>query len=422
MLRDPPQRVFALRTVLIIGLGLAFAVPAFGAPESRDGITPADAFVSWLMAARAAIEFSAETVTTAEFELSDIVASIELRDGRAVVERGTATTQGGTVTFNGTYTVAAHELRASIHSDGMSLASPAHEAQRSTRLFAPVPLVPRWLPGLSGALEVHFDRLSYGGAEATALHANALLEPSRISIALRGSLGVGALSIDGAHSYASGETTLAAMANAVELDAFAAVSEYLSGAKLDGTAELRASGHTMRDLAASVDGSIRAQIGPGTLNNLQLERLHQNVLAMTLLSVIPLQHPAPQAPLNCAALRLDLVRGRSAATAGPVIVARSDKLELIGKGTLDLGREQIALKLQPAPQTGLALGAPGNPRTVSITGSLRAPVMKSKAGDLLHESLSIGTSLATNPLARAADTVFARNGTPRTSCAAMLGD
>lgn len=409
--------------MLIIGLGLLFALPASGAAAEIDNpATPAGGFVSWLMSARASIEFSAETVTTADLELRDVVVPIELLDGRAVVGRGAATTHGGTVTFDGTYTVAARELRASIRSEGISLAPPADEARRSARLFAPVPFVPRWLPGLSGALEVQLDRLTYAGAETTAINASAQLEPSRVAIAFRGSLGDGVLTLDGTHTYASGETRLTAAANAVELDAFVAVREYLSGAKLDGTAELRGSGHTVRELAASVDGSVRAQIGPGTLNNLKLERLSQNVLAMTLLSVIPFQHPAPQAPLECAALRLDLAHGRSAAEAGPVIVARSDKLELVGRGTLDLGSEQIALKLQPAPQTGLARGAPGNPRTVSITGPLRAPVMKSKAGDLLHESLSIGTSLATNPLARAADKVFARSATQRTSCAAMLGE
>lgn len=403
-------------------LALALVLPASaGAVAERSG-PRADGWMSLLLSARASIDFSADKVTTADLELRDVVAPITLRDGRVSIERGAATTPGGAVTFTGAYAVAARELRASLHSDGIEIAPRADETPRTPRLFPPVPFVPRWLPGVGGALELHLDRLVYAGAEARSIKASASLDRSQLSLEMRGALGDGGFTFEGSHVFGSGETRIAATANAVALDAFTTVREYLSAATLDGTAEFNGRGHTMRALAASVDGHVRAQIGRGTLNNLELERLSRNVLAMTLLSVIPFQHSVPQAPLECAALRLDLARGRSTGTLEPVLVARSDKLELIGRGTLDLGREQIALTLQPAPKTGLALGAAGNPRTVSITGSLTAPVMKSKAGDLLHESLAIGASLAANPLARAADKVFARDGSQRTSCAAVLGE
>ncbi len=320
------------------------------------------------------------------------------------------------------YAIAARKLRASIHSNGISLAPASAADETRARLFGRTPLVPRWLPGLNGVLDVQLERLHYAGTDASAISASAVFDPSRLEIAIRAAFGDGVLTLDGTHAYAAGETRITAAANAVELDRIAPVRQYLSGAKLDATAELGGRGHTGHELVAGLGGRVRAQIGRGTLNHVKLELLSQNLLAMTLLSVIPFQHPAPRTPLECAALRLDLARGRTGTEAVPVIVARSDKLLLIGRGTLDLGTEQIALKLQPARHTALTLDAPGNPRTVSINGPLRAPVVKSSAGDWLHESLAIGASLATNPLARAANKVFARNKAPRTSCAAVLDD
>jgi len=423
------SRAFACHVTLIVGCGLGFAPPAPGAlpgtattAEQTGTSAPAGAWLSWLMSARASVELTADVVTTGNLELRDVAVPIALSDGEAVVERGSATTASGEVTFTGTYAVAARELRASIHSNGISLAPAPAADEPPARLFPRTPLVPRWLPGLNGVLDVQLERLHYAGTDAAAISASAVFDPARLEIAIRAAFGDGVLTLDGTHTYVAGETRITAAANAVELDRIAPVRQYLSAAKLDGTAELSGTGRTLRELAAGLGGRVRAQIGRGTLNHVKLELLSQNLLAMTLLSVIPFQHPAPQTPLECAALRLDLARGRTGTEAVPVIAARSDKLLLIGRGTLDLGTEQIALKLQPARNTALTLDTPGNPRTVAINGPLRAPVVKSSAGDWLHESLAIGASLATNPLARAADRVFARNKTSRTSCAAVLGD
>tara|TARA_R110002095_G_scaffold182549_1_gene159802 strand:+ start:1183 stop:2457 length:1275 start_codon:yes stop_codon:yes gene_type:complete len=423
------SRAFACHATVFIGCGLVFAPSAPGAlpgtettVEPGGASAPAGDWFAWLMSARASIELTADVVTTGNLELRDVAVPLELSDGQAVVERGSAKTDSGDVTFTGTYAIAARKLRASIHSNGISLAPASAADETPARLFRRTPLVPRWLPGLNGVLDVQLERLHYAGTDASAISASAVFDPSRLEIAIRAAFGDGVLTLDGTHAYAAGETRITAAANAVELDRIAPVRQYLSGAKLDGTAELSGTGHTGHELAAGLGGRVRAQIGRGTLNHVKLELLSQNLLAMTLLSVIPFQHPAPRTPLECAALRLDLARGRTGTEAVPVIVARSDKLLLIGRGTLDLGTEQIALKLQPARHTALTLDAPGNPRTVSINGPLRAPVVKSSAGDWLHESLAIGASLATNPLARAANKVFARNKTPRTSCAAVLGD
>lgn len=385
-----------------------------------DQAATANGWWSWLMAARASIEFTADRVTTAELELRDVAVPIEFRDGRASIERGAAKTNGGALTFTGAYAVDTREFDASIRGDALTLTSRSAAAPDTAPLFPPVPFVPRWLPELSGTLDVQIDRLVFAGAEATAVSASATFEPTRLTLKWQGSFGDGVLTLDAAHTYASGETSMNAAANALALDAFQNVREYLSGATLDGTATLNGKGRSLRELAASADGRVRARIGRGTLNNLELERLNRNVLAMTLLSVIPFRHPAPRVPLECAALRLDLEHGHSAD--GPLIVALSEKFELIGRGTLDLDSEQIALELRPARQTGLALGTPGTPRTVSITGALRAPVLRAAAGDLLHESLAIGTSLTANPLTRAADKVFARGAASPPDCAARLGD
>jgi uncharacterized protein involved in outer membrane biogenesis len=410
-----------------MSLGLALALPAqSAAPGPADTLEPAGTsaqgggLLRWLTTLRATIGFEAEVVTADGLELRNVKVPVELRDGRAVVERGAATTDAGDVIFNGVYALATRDLHASVRSNRLSLAGPAGESPRSGRLFTNKPLVPRWLPGVTGAVDVQLERFDYRGADTRNISASVLLDPSRVAVEIRGTLGNGAVTLDGTHAYASGETSIAATANAVELDAIATASKYLSGATLDGAATLRGHGSTARALAASLDGTVRAQIGRGTLNNLNLERLSQNLLAMTLLSVIPFKHAAPHTPLECAALRLDLLRGRAGAK--PVIVARSDRLELLGRGTLDLGSEQIALQLQPVALHDLTLRGAGSPRTVSITGPLRAPVVKSSAGDLLHESISIGTSWATNPLARAADKVLAWPETRRTPCAEVLGD
>lgn len=378
--------------------------------------------LSWLTALRASINFEAESVTAgaSSLELRNVTLPVELRNGRFVVERGGAATDAGDIVLSGSYDQAAREVRATVRSKGISFADPPDPSVNAARLFPNKPFVPSWLPGITGVVDAAFERLDYRGTDLSAVRVNARLDQSRIDLDLRGALGAGRVSFNGTHAYTSGETRITATANAVQLDSVAAVREYLSGATLDGTATLSGHGRTARALAADLNGTVRAQIGRGDLSNVRLERLSQNLLAMTLRSVIPFKQATPHTPLECAALRLELTHGRIEDV--PMIVARSDKLELIGRGTLDLGSEQIALKLQPAAKPGFALGGAGSPRTVSIKGPLRAPVVKSSAGDLLHESIAFSTSWATNPLARAADKVLARGDTRRTSCADALGN
>ena len=113
--------------------------------------------------------------------------------------------------------------------------------------------------------------------------------------------------------------------------------------KLD--ADLRAAGASPRALAASLDGSLSATAGAGSLSNAALVAMAS--AALTALNItVPAQG---ETKLRCLGLVGTVTKGLAKLR---TIALDTTYLQLIGAGEIDLGQETVALKLHP--QAGLA--------------------------------------------------------------------
>ena len=128
----------------------------------------------------------------------------------------------------------------------------------------------------------------------------------------------------------------------------------------------------------------------------------------------------PSARLECAAIGLDFVDGRSAADRNLVI--RTDAVVLAGGGTIDLASESIALRVQPHVRDTLGLPVARSPRSITLSGPLSSPRVAAGSDGLLQESLSAGTSWATRSLQNAAGRVFDAGDDDAPECGAVLRD
>jgi hypothetical protein len=122
---------------------------------------------------------------------------------------------------------------------------------------------------------------------------------------------------------------------------------------VDVKARLKAEGHSLHDLAASLDGPFAAtMIGHGVLSNTALIQL-----ASTPLQALGIQVPAQgETEIRC----LGLV-GTFHAGVGRfrTIALDTTYLQLSGAGQVDLGAETLALKLRPmARLAGAAVSVP----------------------------------------------------------------
>jgi len=126
-------------------------------------------------------------------------------------------------------------------------------------------------------------------------------------------------------------------------------------------AQLRGSGRTMRDLAASLDGPVSVTAVGGRMSNAALIRL-----ASTSLDALGIKVPAQgETALRCLGLAGSFGNGIARLR---TVALETTYLSLQGAGEVDLGRETVSFRLRPLAQVG------GSPVSVPVVveGPFRA--------------------------------------------------
>ena len=117
--------------------------------------------------------------------------------------------------------------------------------------------------------------------------------------------------------------------------------------KLDGILDLAATGPARQDLMASLDGEIEVLIGEGRIGSRLLELTAQDIVGW-------LFSAGSATRLVCAAGRLRFVAGRGEVEG---LLLKTENIQLVGAGEIDLGRERLHLDFTPQPVRGRLLPA-----------------------------------------------------------------
>lgn len=155
--------------------------------------------------------------------------------------------------------------------------------------------------------------------------------------------------------------------------------------KADLDLQLRGSGDSVHELMAGADGEARLVINDGRYSSGAI-----GFLATDLQALLPSPDDKEGQPINCGVAYFDIVKGQADARA---IVFDTGALSLIGTGKIDLGREQLDLRLDPRAKNISVMKLTLVP--LSVGGTLAHPTITPKVAGTLKTTATTLTALAT---------------------------
>ncbi len=137
--------------------------------------------------------------------------------------------------------------------------------------------------------------------------------------------------------------------------------------------KLAASGATIRDLAASADGSISLLLGEGDIENDFTGFLLRDMGAQLFSAINPFAKESKYTPLECGFLVLDIVDG---VARGRAVGLQTDKLSIASVGSLNLATEALdfSFRIKQREGIGISLSSLINPY-VKLGGTLASPAL-----------------------------------------------
>ncbi|MGE4560322.1 MAG: AsmA family protein [Desulfobulbus sp.] len=287
-----------------------------------------------------------------------------------------------------------------------STAAPAQAPEKKAakskgdgRLFSdqPLPLAP--LRSVDADVKLHMAKLKLDDRQLNDLDVHVALNGGRLAVApfsfgLAGGTFEGKVHLDG-----SAKTpTLAVLVNGrgFELGKLQNNSA-LTGGKSDLKVDLQSSGNSVRALMASATGETVVSVGQGRLMNKAVNWAAGDLIFQVLGAINPFSKTEDYTKMSCAAVRFVLRDGLATADNG--IAMRTEEVDVVGSGTINLRSERLDLGIKPRARggVGLSLSSP-LAGLVRVNGTLANPSMGIDTVGTLKTAASVGAGVATGGL------------------------
>jgi uncharacterized protein involved in outer membrane biogenesis len=136
--------------------------------------------------------------------------------------------------------------------------------------------------------------------------------------------------------------------------------------------ELAGIGHTYRSLASSLNGSIRIEGGSGRINNSRTNKALGRFTNDLISTLNPFAKSEPQTRIDCSAAAATVTDGVVQLYPGAVL--RTDKLDILASGTINLHTEQLDIQFRSVPLKGVGISVAGVVHPyVKVGGTLSRP-------------------------------------------------
>ena len=182
-------------------------------------------------------------------------------------------------------------------------------------------------------------------------------------------------------------------------------SDIISGGKIDLTVRLKGRGNTVGALAAGLNGEVLLVAGEGRINNKSMNLAGGNVPFELIRMLNPFAKEDPYTTLKCAVVRYDIKDGMATTEKG--IAVETDKLLILGSGTINLKNEQLLLLIESKPKDNVVKGSLKSlvkvgdvslAGLVQVGGTLAEPKLELNPVGVLKQGASTTTAVATGGL------------------------
>ena len=256
-----------------------------------------------------------------------------------------------------------------------------HASSTDSRVIPASTLPLDWLAAMNGEVTLAIDEFYSAFSAGARLRMQGAVRDGRLLIdelqtdGKRGRIqaSLNTLPIDGAHAIhleMQGQGLYIAPPDETEA-ALASRPAYALTASLDAT------GSDFRQLASTLSGNLQIHTGAGTVrrqSGLLATLVMEDLLTRTLETINPLASDRDTMQLNCLVLRVDIADGK--ASGDPLFAMQTRELNLLARGSVDLGSEALDIDIaaQPRQGLGISLGDLINPFT-RLGGTLASPAI-----------------------------------------------
>jgi len=179
-------------------------------------------------------------------------------------------------------------------------------------------------------------------------------------------------------------------------------SDIMSGGKTDLTVKLKGRGNSLRAIAAALNGEVLVVTGEGRIHNKAMNLAGGNPLFDLFGMLNPFMKKEPHTTIKCGVVRYDITDGMATTEKG--IAFETDKLVILGAGTINLKNEQLSLLIESKPSRDSAedeleklvkAGHLSLAALVQVRGTLAEPKLELNPAGLLKEGAKATARVAT---------------------------
>ncbi len=194
----------------------------------------------------------------------------------------------------------------------------------------------------------------------------------------------------------------------------------IKGGKSDLKVDLKGQGNSVRALMSTMTGETVLSVGKGKLENKAVNWAAGDLLFQVLGALNPLAKSEDSTSLTCAVVHFTLRDG--IATADKGIGVRTDKVDVVGSGTVDLRSETLDLGIHPSPRHGVGLSLTGPLAGMTrLRGTFTNPSIGIDSGGTLRSAASMGAAAATGGLSLLGELVVDKISADSDPCRTALG-
>ena len=270
------------------------------------------------------------------------------------------------------------------------------------KLFSAEPLSLGWLDAVDLDLKLQAERLVRKvGQELYAVNAHVVLADGKFSLdplLIKLSPDDNALAVRlRAHAASTGKVDVSASVQgaAIKLANLLALMgrpKSVSGAPTDVMLKFHATGGSVRELMAGLNGEARMIVGAGQLDERAIET-GADLLTRFFSLAYPFAKEKSYTALECAVVRLPVRDG--IVTVNRSIALQTEKVSIAASGIIDLRRETIELLARTHAREGLGLGTGKLTNMYQIQGALGAPSLGLSGKGALSTGMSTGAAVGT---------------------------
>ena len=298
----------------------------------------------------------------------------------------------------------------------------AKTAPKDGRLFSDQPLPLEGLKRMNAKVQIKVAKLVAGNqnlsnAQLTLSLQNGLLALAPFSTGIAGGVLNGTVTLDSGPATPTLDIKL--KGNNLNLGSLQS-GDAIMGGKTNLNIQLKGAGASVRALMGSLTGESVLSVGEAKLANTSMEWLAGDFIFQILGSINPFANSDKYTQLSCAVVRFVLNDGLATTDKG--IAMRTDKVDVIGSGTINLKNEQLNLGIKPHARggVGVSLSSP-LAGLVKVKGTLAQPSMGLDAAGTMKTAVSLGAGVATGGLSTLGELLVDKVVADSDPCQTALG-